>query len=107
MRCRLRRFSRWGPAGPRLHPQYRESRWYEQNAADDIILPNGKSQKDAILQAEHAQSLKDAARLVELSEQLKQDLEKSNAFVLPLAAIRKTDELERLVKKIRSRLRRN
>jgi hypothetical protein len=68
-------------------------------------LPNGKSQLDAILKAEHAQNLKDAAQLVDLCEQLKLDLEKNEHFVLPLATIKKTDEIEKLVKKIRARLR--
>lgn len=77
----------------------------ERNPADEVKLPNGKSQKDAILKAEYEQNLKDAARLVELSGQLKQDLEKNNRFVFSMAALKKTDEIEKLVKKIRSRMR--
>jgi hypothetical protein len=77
----------------------------QRDRADDGRLPNGKSQKDAILKAEYEQNLKDAARLVELSGELKQDLEKGNRFVLSLATLKKTDEIEKLVKKIRSRMR--
>jgi hypothetical protein len=77
----------------------------EQDRADDVKLPNGKSQRDAILKAEYEQNLKDAERLVELSGELKQDLEKGNRFVLSLASLKKTDEIEKLVKKIRSRMR--
>ena len=33
---------------------------------EDVILPNGKSQKDEILKTEHQQNLKDAAELAEL-----------------------------------------
>ena len=72
---------------------------------EDVRLPNGKSQKDAILKNEHAQNLKDAAQLVELSQQLKEDLEKNDRFVLSIATLKKTDEIEKLVKKIRTRLR--
>ena len=68
-------------------------------------LPNGKSQKDEILKAEHQQNLKDAAELADLAEQLKADLEKNDRYVLSMATLKKTDEIEKLVRKIRSRLR--
>ena len=68
-------------------------------------LPNGKSQRDAILKAEHEQNLKDAAQLVDLSQQLQQDLEKNDTFVFSISTLKKTDDIEKLVKKIRSRLR--
>ena len=68
-------------------------------------LPNGKSQRDAILKAEHEQNLKDAAQLVDLAQQLQQDLEKNDTFVFSLSTLKKTDDIEKLAKKIRSRLR--
>ena len=71
----------------------------------DPKLPNGKSQRDEILKAEHEENIKDAARLVEMAESLKIDLEKNDRFVLSLATIKKTDDIEKLVKKIRARLR--
>jgi len=74
---------------------------------EDIRLPNGKSQRDEILKAEHQQNLKDAAQLVELSEQLKEELEKNDRFVLSMSSLKKTDDIEKLVRKIRSRLRHN
>ena len=73
--------------------------------AGDAKLPNGKSQRDAILKAEHEQNLKDAAQLVDLSQQLQQDLEKNDTFVFSISTLKKTDDIEKLVKKIRSRLR--
>lgn len=79
----------------------------ERDGADDVKLPNGKFQKDAILKAEREQNLKDAARLVELSGQLRQDLEKNQSFILPLATLKKADEIEKLVKQIRTRMRHN
>jgi hypothetical protein len=74
---------------------------------DGVRLPNGKLQKDEILRAEHEQNLKDAAQLVELSEQLKEDLEKNDRYVLSMSTLKKTDDIEKLVKKIRSRMRHN
>jgi len=64
-------------------------------------------QRDEILKAEHQQNLKDAAQLVELSRQLQEDLEKNESYVLPLSTLKKTDDIEKLVKKIRSRMRHN
>ena len=74
---------------------------------EEVRLPNGKLQRDEILKAEHEQNLKDAAQLIELSEQLKEDLEKNDRYVLSMSTLKKTDDLEKLVKKIRSRLRHN
>jgi len=73
--------------------------------SEEAKLPNGKSQRDAILQAEHEQNLKDGAQLVDLSQQLQQDLEKNDAFVFSISTLKKTEEIEKLVKKIRGRLR--
>jgi hypothetical protein len=74
---------------------------------NDVILPNGKSQKDEILKSEHQQNLKDAAELADLADQLKIDLEKNDRYVLSMATIKKTDDIEKLAKRIRTRLRHN
>ena len=73
--------------------------------SQDTTLPNGKSQREEILKAEHEQNLKDAARLADLAQELREDLEKNDRYVLSIATLKKTDEIEKLVKKIRSRLR--
>ena len=71
----------------------------------DVRLPSGKSQRDEILKAEHEQNIKDAAKLVEMVDDLKQTLEKEDRFVFSLTTVKKTEDIEKLVKKIRSRLR--
>jgi hypothetical protein len=86
-----------------LQPPYHQDR-QEPPAAGDIRLPNGKSQRDEILKAEHEKSLKDAAALIELAEQLKADLEKNDRHVLSIATLKKTEEIEKLAKRIRTRL---
>lgn len=70
----------------------------------DVELPNGKFQKDEILKANHEKDLKDAAQLIELAEQLKQELEKNDRHVLSLSSLKKTEQIEKLAKRIRSRL---
>ena len=72
---------------------------------EDVILPSGKSQKEEILKAEHRQNIKDAADLAELAEQLKIDLEKDDRYILSMATLKKTDDIEKLAKRIRARLR--
>ena len=66
--------------------------------------PNGKSQQEEILKAEHEKTLKDATALIELAEQLKADLEKNDRHVLSVATLKKTEEIEKLAKRIRTRL---
>ena len=74
-------------------------------SATEVRLPNGKLQRDEILKAEYQDNLKDAARLVDMAQDLKESLEKDDRYVLSLATLKKTDDIEKLVKKIRSRLR--
>lgn len=68
-------------------------------------LPSGTLQREAILKAEYERTLEDASRLVELAEELKAELEKNTRHVLSVSSLRKTEEIERLAKRIRSRLR--
>jgi hypothetical protein len=74
---------------------------------EEVRLPNGKLQKDEILKAEHEQTLRDAAQLAELAQQLQQDLEKEDRYVISLTTLKKTEDIEKLAKKIRTRLRHN
>ena len=71
----------------------------------DVQLPNGKSQREEILKAERLQNIKDAAQLVDLAKELQQELEKNESYVLSMATLKKTDEIEKLAKRIRGRLR--
>jgi len=80
-----------------------------QNADDkprDVRLPNGKSQTDAILKDDYAKNLKDARDLTGLARGLEEDLEKNEAFVFSLTTIKKLDDMERLTKRIRARMKR-
>jgi hypothetical protein len=73
---------------------------------DDPKLPNGRSQKEAILKSDHQKSLDDADELMRLSEELKDDLEKNDRHVLSMSTLKKLDDMEKLVKRIRSRMKR-
>ena len=73
----------------------------------DVKLPNGKSQRDEILKQELADNLKDASQLVELAQQLRGDLEKNDRYVFSIADRKKVDDIEKLARKIRSRMQHN
>lgn len=72
----------------------------------EIRLPGGKIQKDELLRRDHEENLKDAARLVDLAQSLKAELEKSGPRILSVRAVKTTEEIERLSKRIRGRMRR-
>ncbi len=74
------------------------------NPEEDQKLPNGKSQKDAIAKQEHEQALKDANDLIAIAQQLKNELQKAGDYVVPLSSVKKTEDIERLARKIRGRL---
>ena len=78
----------------------------ESREPEEIKLPDGRSQMEEILKAEHQQSLRDAGDLLKLSEALKIDLEKNDRHVLSVGTLKKLDEIEKLAKKIRGRLKR-
>jgi len=71
----------------------------------DLGIPNGKSQRDEILKDEHEKNLSDARKLAELSQQLRDDLEKNGHSVFSVTDLRKTDEIEKLAKQIHGRMR--
>ena len=73
---------------------------------DELRLPNGKKQQDEILKAEYEQNLKDAQELSNIARTFEEDLEKDDRFVLSLSSLKKLDDMEKLTKRIRSRMKR-
>jgi hypothetical protein len=73
---------------------------------EDLRLPNGKLQREEILKADYQKTLEDARALSKLADELKADLEKNDYNVLSIGTLKKTDDIDRLAKRIRDRLRR-
>jgi hypothetical protein len=71
---------------------------------DDRKLPNGKSQNDAIAKQNHEQALKDANDLITIAGQLRDELQKAGNYVVPVSSVKKTEEIEKLARRIRGRL---
>jgi hypothetical protein len=77
----------------------------EEREREPLRLPNGKSQQEEILKAEHESNLKDAAQLTKMSEEVKVELEKNDRHVLSMSTLKKLEEIEKLARKMRGRLR--
>ena len=75
----------------------------EEKSAE-IRLPNGKRQVDEILKADHEQNLREARDLSALSLSFESELEKTGRFILSLSLLKKLDEVDRLVHRLRARL---
>jgi hypothetical protein len=67
-------------------------------------MPDGKSRKNAIAKEEHEAALKDANQLIAVAQQLKDELEKAGEYVVPLSSVKRTEEIEKLARRIRGRL---
>ena len=95
----------WVMLGSYGQPQQRPVPGQSRTETDDR-LPNGKSQKEAILKEDYQKSLEDARELVRLAESLQAELEKNDRYVVSVAEIRKTEDIEKIAKRIRGRLKR-
>jgi len=71
---------------------------------EDPRLPDGKSQKNAIAKQQHEQALKDANELVSAAQDLRDQIKQAGIFVVPLVSVKKTEEIEKLARRIRGRL---
>jgi hypothetical protein len=71
---------------------------------DEKRLPDGKSQNNAIAKQEHEAALKDADQLIAMAQQLKEQLVKAGDYVVPVSCVKKTEDIEKLARKIRGRL---
>ena len=67
-------------------------------------LPNGKSRQDEMIKLDHKKNLEDSAAMAKLAEEVNEEFEKDGRFVMPLKTLKKLDEIERLAKAVRGRL---
>jgi hypothetical protein len=72
----------------------------------EVKLPNGKSQKEEIIRMDYERNLKDAGELARLAEEIKDDLERGDRNLVSLKTLKKLDDVDKLSKNIRQRLRR-
>ena len=111
--CWLAAFSLWCssrldrrslPEASKIHHRNSRTRNGRKFPDTDDRLPNGKSRSDAIAQSEHKKALEEADQLVDMARNLKSQLDKAGSYVVPVNAVRTTEDIEKLAKKIRGRL---
>jgi len=59
---------------------------------------------DKLAKAAYRNSLDDARKLLALAEELKAEIEKNDRYVVSMDTIHKTEEIEKLAKRIRGRM---
>ena len=69
-------------------------------------LPNGRMQRDEILKADYKHNLEDIGEIVRLAEDLKANLEKNTQYVFSIQDVKRLDDIEKLTRRIRSRMKR-
>ncbi len=76
------------------------------NADDptDRRLPNGKLQTDEILKSDYDQNVRDARDLTALSKSIELDFDKNDQNVLSLGLLKKLDDVEKITKRMRGRI---
>jgi len=65
--------------------------------------PEGPS-KETLAKAAYRDSLDDARKLLALAEELRTDIEKNDRYVVSMDTIHKTEEIEKIAKRIRGRM---
>jgi len=79
-----------------------------QNPDSPNILrtPDGRNRSELILKSDHAASVKDVETMRKLVEDVKIEMEKNDRHILSIATLKKLDEIEKLAKRIRGRMKR-
>ena len=73
----------------------------------DVLLPSGKSQRQELLKADYKKAKSEASELVKLSQELKDAIDDGEHQVLSLRTVKKAEEVEKLARRIKDRLRRS
>jgi len=69
-------------------------------------MPDGRTQAEHVLQDDHKKATEDVRKLVAMAEELQDEIEKNDYHVLSISAIKKAEQIEKLAKKIKNRLKR-
>lgn len=67
-------------------------------------LPNGKLQSEELLKDEHKRTLRDVDEITRLAAEIRAELEKNEHHVLSIGLLKKFDEIEKITKRARSRV---
>jgi hypothetical protein len=76
------------------------------DSSEILRTPDGRNRTEMILKADHEASLKDVDTMRKLIEDVKIDMEKNDRHVLSVGTLKKLDDIEKLSKRIRGRMKR-
>jgi len=71
-----------------------------------VRLPSGQLQQDAILKADYDLNVKDAREMTALAKSIELDFDKYDQNVLSLGLLKKLDDMDKITKRIRGRIKR-
>jgi hypothetical protein len=68
-----------------------------------LPLPNNK-REDELMKLDHKKNLEDSANMAKLAQEVNEEFEKDDRFVMSIKTLKNLDEIEHLAKAIRGRL---
>ena len=77
-----------------------------QRDEPDRKLPDGSSRALMVLKSDTKKSKEDIEKVIKLAAELQQEIDRYDYHVVDLGSLRKTEEIERLIKRIRGRMKR-
>lgn len=95
-----------GVARQRVNELNRQSRQNEEIINSRQKSPEKQAKMDQLILADYQEALRDIEKMRKLTDVLQSELQKNDPHVLNVASLRASEEIEKLSKKIRSRLRR-
>jgi hypothetical protein len=69
-------------------------------------LPGGAAQREAIIADDYKKNLDDSIQLARLSREVRIEFQQSNRNIVSVTTLKKLDEIEKLTRNIRGRLKR-
>ena len=98
------------PPGQPSQPQSGQSSQSQSQSKRPVPLdsvddgPNVPNSPAKLLKYQHEETLKDLEKLVKLTTDIQEEVQKAGENVLPLTTLKKLDDVEKLTRKIRGRL---
>jgi hypothetical protein len=89
-----------------LHAQLPPPDTQNQDSPNVLRTPDGRNRSEMILKSDHEASIKDIESMRKLIDDVKIDMEKNDRHILSIATLKKLDEIEKLAKRIRARMKR-
>lgn len=88
--------------------------WSQQGYPPEMVkddkepkrLPDGRLQSEAILKSDYEANLRDLGEMKKLMEEVEGEMKKNAQHVMSLGLMKKLEEMEKLARRVRGRMRR-